>query len=174
MTQIAMSNDYQLVPVWPNPDEKTKDELIQFWLREGVMNEGMAQERSNQLLTVAFDCDGTVVAASTVVRAYIEQLGLKCFYYRSYVSQQHRVVGLRSIQLGKSLLQKSLRFLNQRYLIGHDADIVGVFLEIENQMVMQRKNELVWQTPAMNLLYFGTNRRGHHCRVGYFDGARIP
>lgn len=167
-------NSYSLEAAWPEPTDRNRAEAIDFWLRESALSEGQAVERAAQLLVLARECDGSVVAVTTVVPSHIAQLGLRCFYFRAFVGRSHRAQGLLGSQLIHQLIRRSYDVLNQRYLQGFDPDVLGLYLEIENQKLQRRRNELVWTDLGANIVFIGTLPGGRHARVWYFDEAKLP
>ncbi len=62
---------YQLAPVWPEPADDIRDEVVRFWSATGALSDAAtAQERSRQLLVVVRNAHGHVVGVSTAVRAF--------------------------------------------------------------------------------------------------------
>lgn len=171
---IAVS-EYRLQPVWPTPTAAVQQEVVRCWLTEGALpDRTTAEARAPQLLVVARDPTGEIAGVSTAIRAFVPQLGFECFFYRTFVGRAHRVQGLQSRQLGKQILQHSHRLLNERFQQGIDPEVLGIYLEIENPVVMHVRNDAVWQDDGMNAVYVGRTSDGRHMRIWYFDGARVP
>ena len=103
----------------------------------------------------------------------VHQLGVECYYYRTFIAPAARNRGLRSTQLGWQILHESYRFLNERFLHGFDREVLGLYAEMEIRSIMRNRNEAVWQENEMNFVFIGRTKGGHHMRVWYFDGARI-
>lgn len=166
---------YQVEAVWPSPSEAVRQEVVDFWVAEGALpDRGAASERSHQLLVVARESSGRVAGVSTALPVHVKRLGFKCFFYRTFVGHAHRSVGLRSTGLWRQILLESHRLLNDRFQVGYDQDVLGIYMEIENHNVMRTLNEAVWQSGGMNVVYVGRTATGRHTRVWYFDGARVP
>jgi hypothetical protein len=147
---------------------------VRFWLTEGALvDESRASKRAAELVIVARSTGRRVAAVSTARRVRVHQLGLNCFYYRMFVGRQHRTRGLLSTDLVRRLLLRSYEVLNDRYRDGHDADCVGLYMEVENTSVKRHRNETVWTDLGANVVYIGKTEHGHHARVWYFDGSRI-
>ncbi len=164
---------FELVSVWPNPDDETRQKVVDFWIRHGVFNEQnkeQAEARAHQLLVMAVDGDGEIAGVSTAFKQPIEQLGFPCFYYRTFVAPDHRKLWM----LSKELFHASYDALNQRFQEKHDTDSLGLFLELQNEMLMRHLKYAVWEADGMNVVYIGRSKTGLHRRVWYFDGAKVP
>jgi len=170
----ARAAKYQLETVWPTPSEAVCDEIVNFWLTEGALPDRQsAADRARQLLVVARDESGNVAGVSTVFPTHVKRLGFACFYYRTFVGRGHRSIGLRSTRLWQQILLESYRALNERFRAGHDPEVLGIYMEIENPTVMRTLNEAIWNDRRMNVVFIGKTPAGHHVRPWYFEGARI-
>ena len=166
---------YQLQGVWPSPSKAIQDEVVSFWLAEGALPDpAIASQRACELMVVARNAAHQIVGVSTAKAACVDQLRFECFYYRTFVGSANRSRGLHSTGLVWRILQESHRLLNQRFQEGCDPNVLGIYMEIENDKVMRFRNDAVWQENGMNVVYIGQTRDGQHIRVWYFDGARIP
>ena len=175
-TSVELSSpDYQLQPVWPSPDENTRQDVIRFWMAEEAISEpSVADTRAPQLLVVARDGTGQIAGVSTAVRAFIPLLGFECFYYRTFIGRVHRTHGLRSTGLFWKILLESFAVLNERFQHGQDSDVLALYAEIENASIMRCLRRAVLRNYGMNAVYVGRTQDGRHMRVWYFEGARIP
>lgn len=175
VTESVVQMQYQLEAVWPSPSEAVRDEVVAFWLAENAIPDvSIARQRAHQLIVVARDEGGKVAGVSTAVPTHVDQLGFDCFYYRTFVSPENRSAGLRSTGLARRILQESYHWLHDRFCEGCDSDVLGLYMEIENEKVMRHRNDAVWQENGMNVVYIGQTSDGRHIRVWYFDGARVP
>ena len=166
---------YRLEGVWPAPTAEVRGEVVNFWLAESAIPDlSVAQERAHQLLIVARAPDCQVAGVSTAQRMHVDQLGFECFYYRTFVGQSHRTLGIRSTGLVWKILGKSYRLLNERFQQGDDPGVLGLYAEMENPSIMRVRNEAIWQEDGMNFVFIGRTQEGRHKRIWYFDGARIP
>ena len=174
-TLIAEATDYRLQTAWPEPSAAVREEAIRFWLAEDALPDlESAQARAHELLVVARDSNDQIAGVSTAVRTFVHQLGFECFFYRTFVGRAHRARGLSSTELVKQILAESYRLLNERFCLGSDRDVLGIYAEIENRSVMRVRNEAIWRDRGANFIFFGRTQDGRHQRVWYFDGARIP
>jgi hypothetical protein len=164
---------YNLNVVWPDPPQETKDRVIEFWnansaLPENVDNAG--QVRAQQLVIVAEKDDGEIAAVSTAFAGMIPQLGFPCFHYRTFVADKHRQLWVLSLDL----FQASYAVLNDRFQEKHDPQVLGIFMELQNEGLNRQFKYAVWEVDGMNVVYIGKSPQGQHRRVWYFDGAKVP
>jgi hypothetical protein len=155
---------------WPSPDAALREEVVAFWRAEGALTDpAQARERALELLLVARDESGRIVAVSTARRSHIELLGLDCYYLRMFVGR-----AARSLELAGPLLHEAYLALHAHVRQGLAPGVAGVFLEIENRKFQKVIREAVWTWRGMSFVYLGRNPRGSHLRVCYFPGARLP
>jgi hypothetical protein len=157
-----------LQAVWPAPTVQDQDDVVRFWLGEQAMSEPEARARAPQLLVIARDEAGCVMGVSTAVATWVERLGIRCFYYRTFVGQAHRARGV-----ARDILVASCNHLNQRFAQGIDPEVLGVFLDIENPALARVHNQAVWREGEFCFVFVGQTPSGHQLRVAYFDEAKI-
>lgn len=167
-------DDFRFESVWPNPDEVTRTDAVEFWLNEGALPEGVAIERSRQQLVLARDVNGKLAGVSTAVRHYVEFLGIRLFFFRAYVGKENRLRGLKGTGLIQSLIRNSYDSLEKRFDAGVDPDVLGLYLEIQNTSAINRRRRLVWNELGANIVYAGERANGAHARVWYFRDAMLP
>ena len=169
-----MTSIYGVDIVWPCPTKEVRDQVIEFWRAEGALHDPeRARQRAQELIVVGRTLDQKVAAVSTARRVVVQQLDLKCFYYRMFVGGSYRTAGIRSTDLVRSILLESYRTLNERFQRGYDPEFVGIYMEIENESVKRHRNQTVWTDFGANVVYIGKTSKGHHARVWYFDDSRI-
>ncbi len=167
--------EYNFDVVWPNPIDSVQEEVVNFWLDEAAMPEGVARERASQLvLVVRCRVEGNVAAVSTAVPYLVESLGFRCYYFRTLIGKSHRAVGLRSSRLIHRVVRKSYDVLNVRFQQGLEPGILGLYLEVENASVMRSRRTLVWTDMGANIVYIGSLPTGRQARVWYFEDATLP
>lgn len=161
--------NYTFEETWPTPSPQTSADAIAFWQAEAVLNDKVRELRSRQLVCVARDTQQRIVATSTAVRKLIEQLGFPCFVFRIYVAKAHRQ-GRLSLQLG----DRAYQILQKRFDQGIDADVQGLYIEIENEILAKTYTEVVVKNPGGGqVVYIGRTREGLQKRIWYFNGARV-
>ena len=164
---------FELVSVWPAPGEEARQKVVDFWTKHEVFTEKTRQQaeaRSHQLLVMALDDNHEIAGVSTAFKQPIQQLGFPCFYYRTFVAPQYRKLWM----LSKELFHASYDALNARFQAKHDSDVLGLFLELQNEMLMRHLKYAVWEADGMNVVYIGKSSSGQHRRVWYFEGAKVP
>lgn len=141
-------------------------EIVSFWMGEGALSLEHAQARVNEVSYVARH-GGDIVGVCTIKPLYIESMQLTFYNCRSFVSPGHR-----SHSVMKHLFFATYDHLNAAYDPGcQPAMPVGIFLDIENPLLKQRKGA-VW-TEDRNLTFIGVKPNGNHIRIAYFDGAQL-
>jgi hypothetical protein len=143
-------------------------EIVNFWVGEGALYAEDAQKRVREVHHVArHGITGAMVGVCTVKPIYIESMQLTFYNCRSFVSPGHR-----SHSVMKHLFFATYDDLNAAYDPQHQPALpVGIFLDIENTLLKQRKGA-VW-TEDRNLTFIGVKPNGNHIRIAYFDGAQI-
>ena len=164
---------YNLRVVWPDPPQATKDRVVDFWNANGALPANVAkagQDRAKQLVIVAETDDGEIAAVSTAFAAVIPQLGFPCFHYRTFVADEHRKLWVLSLDL----FQASYLVLNERFQNKQNPEVLGVYMELQNEGLNRQFKYAVWEVDGMNVVYIGKSQQGQHRRVWYFDGAKVP
>jgi len=143
------------------------DGAVELWLAERALPRAGAERRRDQLLLVAREVASDRIAG--MVTTYLEtqpRLRVPLWTMRAYVAED-----FRQRDIGFHMLFATLDYHQQRFLSGEDTSGRGLYMEIENPIIQRARNEAVWQ--RSRFVFIGVNARGHHCRVRYFDGARI-
>ena len=158
---------YYLENIWENKSPELEEEIIRFWLSEGVLSDQQARQRVSQVFFVARDLDKTIVGINTVFKQYNTQLEHVFYYYRTYITPRAR----RFHHMTSEMMIQTWEHLESRYLDRIDTEAIGLFLGIENEKIKKQLNLAVW--PVINCVYIGNNMRGDHLRVCYFENARL-
>lgn len=158
---------YYLENIWEDKSPDQEEEIIRFWLSEGVLSEPQARQRVSQVFVVARDLEKTIVGINTVYKHYNTQLENVFYYYRIYITPRARSF----YHMSSEMILQTRDHLEARYLDSVDTEAIGLFLEVENEKVKQQLNFAVW--PVINCIYIGKNMRGDHLRVCYFKNARL-
>ena len=171
---IRKYGPYGLYAVWPDPDATTRQDVVNFWMEHKAMppheTDG-GESRSRQVVLIARESHTQEIAGvSTAVAQLVQPLGFPCFCYRTFVAPGHRA----SWVLSKEIFVSSYEILNDRFRQGFDNEVLGLFIEVQNEQLHRHLNYAVWALDGMNVVYIGKNARGWHRRVWYFDGARVP
>ncbi len=143
------------------------DGAFELWLAERALPRQEAERRLDQLLLVAREQSSGRIAG--MVTTYLEtkpRLRVPLWSMRAYVAE-----GFRQRDIGFHMLFATLDYHQQRFTSGEDPSGRGLYMEIENPIIQRARNEAVWQRSGF--VFIGLNTRGDHCRVRYFDGARL-
>lgn len=154
-----------------NVRESGNQELIQRaierWQSDGVISADEARRRARQLLLVATSKDNATVAGmATTYLHTAPRLGLPLWHMRAYVAPE-----FRQQDIGIRMLFETLDHHRRQFESGADTRGLGLYMEIENPHIKKHRNEAIW--PTTRLAFVGVNAKGDHCRVCYFDGARL-
>ena len=164
---MELPTGYRLENVWENKTVGLKEEIINFWLQvRALQNREEAENRVDQVIFVVRYTNNNIVAVSTVYKQLNKQLNNNFYYFRCFVSTEHR-----QYNLGAVLIVAARDFLNERFINKMTTDVIGMFAVIENERIKKKRNQAVW--PYSKFIFVGKNSRGDHLRVFYFDGARI-
>ena len=158
---------YRLENVCQNKTAGLKNEIIDYWLQaRALQTREEAQKRVDQVIFIVRFTNDDIVAVSTVYKQFNKQLSNNFFFFRCFVSREHR-----HFNLGAVLIVNVRDFLNERFVRKTDTDAIGMFVVIENERLKKKRNQAIW--PYSKCVFVGKNARGDHLRVFYFDGARI-
>jgi hypothetical protein len=166
------AQDYSLPPGYrieplAQTDAATPTDVLEIWEREQAMPQPEAQRRVHEVLMVALDPDDRVAGVSTVYLQRNPQLGMDLWYYRTFVSSDHRLANL-----AVRMLWASRDHLTERFAGGEDRRAGGMIMDLENEGLKRYFNRAFWV--YSNFYFIGENARGKHVRVHYFPGARVP
>ncbi len=156
-------------PVFGRVDDKNKSDAISYWKKHGVLvKEEVRKQRAEELVLMAYDTDGNVIATSTAKKVQIKLLDNNWLYqYRCFIDPDHRAIGFDC-----HLTVESLRLLEEAAATDNDRP-VGVITIIENENLYTSKlhKAAVWR--AYSMYFIGYDAKGHPIRVYYFKDARI-
>jgi hypothetical protein len=161
-----MEYPYYLDNVWEHKDPEVREEIIRFWLFEKVLPEEQARQRVDQVFLIARDTENKIVGINTVYKQYNEQLENFFYYYRTYIAPR-----ARKLQMTGEMMLEVKDYLEARYIDNSDTEVIGMFLEVENEAIKKQLNQAIW--PGINFVYIGKNQRGDHLRVYYFKNALL-
>jgi hypothetical protein len=166
-TAEAKNSEQSIEIVWGAVTPELREEVISLWLAENALpNREACEARVGELVAVGRDPDGRVAAISTAYRRFNAMLDCTLLYMRFFVAEHARQSGI-----GLSALTAVVAFFDAKYEAGEETLAAGMFLVIENEMLMRVRNQGLW--PETRFVYVGKNDAGHHLRVHFFDGARV-
>lgn len=155
------------IVVFDEQQEVGGEAVVRFWLAEQAMERDEAERRLDEVLLVAVDDAGAVVAVATRYLRDDERLGLPMWHGRVLVGREHRRTAL-SIRLALQLrLTSSERFVTGRDRRGH-----GILFDVESPILRRFGVEAHWLT---GWTFIGERASdGAHVRVHWFPGASVP
>lgn len=158
---------YRIVPLGV-PDAPTVDDVLSFWSTERAVTDSEAQRRVHEVLLVATLIeDGSLVGVSTAALQRSPQLRADVWYFRAYVSADHRMSNV-AVQL----LVRGHDVLEERFVAGDDRRAVGTLIDVQHEGLKRSQPHAVW--PQSGFMFIGENQRGDHVRVRYYPGALAP
>lgn len=164
---MLMTDTYTVDNVWEEKSADLKEEIVDFWLREGALgSREQAEQRVSQVVMVARDSFDEVVGVCTAYPRQNSQIRQVFYHYRTFVAAAHR-----KGSIAYRLVLAARDYFNGRFTQGHDPHIIGMIIEVENEGLRNKFDIAVW--PTTGFVFIGYNHRGDHVRVYYFDEARI-
>jgi len=145
----------------------TTDDVLAFWKREKAVDEEKALRRIHEVKLVAITGDHEVAGVSSLYMERNAQLRMDVWNYRTFVADAHRMSSLAA-----QLIIRNRDLLESRFVSGEDTRAQGVLFDLENEGMQRHLNNAYW--PPSDFTFIGENKRGHHRRVHYFPGARVP
>jgi hypothetical protein len=159
--------DFDLENVRESGNRKLLDGAIALLRDDRKVSPEQAEQRLKHLLLVATErTSGRVAGMLTTRLESPERLRIPLWAVRSYVGAD-----FRRRNIGLHMLFAALDHHQKRFASGEDRSGRGLYLEIDNPALQQSLNEAVWRDSRF--VFIGLNGRGDHCRVRYFEGARI-
>ncbi len=147
-------------------DSVTREDVVAFWVGQGVLSAADAWRRVSQVLLVATDAAGAVAAVGTVYLGWQEQLRAEMWHYRTFVGPEHR-----GGALALTLSAMTHAHLEARWAAGVDRRAPGVVFEVQNEGLRRHFADAVWPRTQMAFL---TRRSDADVRVRWFPGALAP
>lgn len=155
------------IDLFAQQDRVGEADVLGLWTGEAALSEPEARRRLSEVLLVATDDEGSLAAVSTAFVARNDQLRTDMWHFRGYVADAHRMS-----DVGWRLLTTGMDVLAERFVSGRDVRAPGFLVEVEHPGL--RKAFTDPAGPRTGLVFIGENARGHHVRVKWFPGARVP
>ncbi len=165
--RLQVPSGYSVQIVWEKKAPELTEEIVGFWLEHKALSaREAAVKRAPQVACLVRDGAGKLAGVSTVYQQQHPRFGVSFHYFRCFVAPEHRGANLASL-----LVVSVARYFEDRFKAGHDPNVIGVFMEVQNEGVQKQMNQAVW--PIVAFTYTGKNQRGDQERVYYFEGARL-
>jgi hypothetical protein len=164
---VPVPPGYSVDIVWENKPEALLNEIVEFWLaNKALPNKETALERAPQVAVIVRDEAGAIAGLSTVYQQVHPRFGVSFNYMRAFVTEAHRRTMLATL-----LVFEVARYFQKRFKEGHNPEVIGVYMEIQNEAVNKTMNQAVW--PYLPFFFAGKTQRGAFERIFYFEGAKI-
>lgn len=157
-----------LQPCWRQVDATLAAEVRDLWTRAAVLADpDELQRRVQDVVCVARDAAGALVAIATAQPGLVPFLGEELYHFRLFVAPSARA---------RTLPDRMLR-LAQQVLAADAASAapasaaIGLFIVLENPRFAKLIRRAVWRRSGM--IYGGRTPSGHERRFWYFPGARL-
>ena len=164
-TDYSIDDRYSVEP-YTGSGAATADDILAMWARARVMTEEEARRRVHETLNVVIDRDAGVIAVSTAYLQRNTQLHMDLWYFRSFVSADHR-----NTHVATQLTFHNRDLLESRFVSGEDTRAGGIAFELENEGMRKYFNKAVW-LPA-DFIFVGDNQQGVPVRIHYFPGVGV-
>lgn len=157
----------EMIPVWKQVTPALASELIAFWARNRALSDPTkAAERAAQAVLVGRDDDGQIWGVGTATLGIVPSFGQPTYLYRQFFGVEHR--GQKQTM---PFLVRARQVLEDYNASLADAESVGVMIELQNDAMSARYQDMYEQEPAAH--FIGWSPRGHQLRMLYFKGAKI-
>lgn len=145
----------------------TPDDVLALWERENAVVAEGARNRVKEVRLVAVTGDAELAGVSTAFLERSSQLRMDVWAYRTFVAPAHRMSNLAA-----QLIIRNRDELERAFTSGEDTRAQAVLFDLENEGMKRHLNNAYW--PPSDFTFIGENTYGHHRRVHYFRGARVP
>lgn len=159
-----MDPKVKIVKVFDCMTEEISLKIKNMFLREGGLSENLLNSRISEMLFVAIDDVGNIVATCSGHPFYVKELQGVFLYYRSYTSVDNRTNGLSYdiINVCRSYFEENRMFLGQ--------ELKGIYCVFESPLLNKLKNYII---PRSGLTLIGFTDQGYQKRVRYFPDAKL-
>jgi hypothetical protein len=165
-TVYNLDAGHSIVPL-ADAEAAGPEDVLALWAREGAVPEPEAQRRVHEVQLVALAGGAEVVGVTSCYLQRNRQLDMDLWYYRAFVSREHR-----KLDLAGQLAIEGRKYLEARWTSGEDDRAAGIAYEVENPGLKSYFNKAHWM--PTDFWFIGENERGDHVRVHYFPGAEAP
>lgn len=155
------------IEVYAEQDEIADDDVIALWTSAAGLSIEEARRRILEVQLIGIHERAGIVAISSAYLKRNPQLDMQLWYYRAFVSPEHRMSSLAVL-----LALRGREHLKSRFLSGEDTRASGIIYEVENPGLKTYFNQALWLPTEFT--FIGENAKGDHVRVHYFPGAVVP
>lgn len=161
-------DEHRIEPCWRQVSPALAAEIVGLWQAEGAVGDpDEARRRVAEVLCVARDGDGALVAVATAQPREIPFLGQVMYYFRAFIAARARrgMLALRLLRASQDLLAADAAGPEPA------SEAIGLFLELENPVFAREHSRAVW--PRCGMVFAGHTPRGMQRRIWYFPDARL-
>lgn len=164
------SNGVTFELVWEAVTPELIEEAREFWVEENAIPENQSvDDRARQLMVIARDAGGKLIAVTTAVRTPIPRLLNNVFYYyRCFIASHRRQEGLMM-----EISHKCREHMHPRFLSGEDTEAKGFYYATESELLKNVLTQAVVVVGGIDHTFIGVDEKGRFISVGWFDGATL-
>ncbi len=162
----SLEDRYRIEPL-SESTAVTADDVLALWERENAVTGERARARVPEVRLIAVTGDAELAGVSSAFLERSSQLRMDVWAYRTFVASPHRMSNLAA-----QLIIRNRDELERAFVSGEDTRAQAVLFDLENEGMKRHLNNAYW--PPSDFTFIGENKRGHHRRVHYFPGARVP
>lgn len=164
------SNGVTFELVWEAVTPELIEEAREFWVEENAIPRGQSvDDRARQLMVIARDAGGKLIAVTTAVRTPIPNLLNNVFYYyRCFIASHRRQEGLMM-----EISHKCREYMHPKFLNGEDTETKGFYYATENELLKNVFTQAVVVVGGIDHTFIGVDEKGRYISVGWFEGATI-
>jgi hypothetical protein len=156
--------DLNFENVWRVDAAEIRKQAIALWKQSPILEHAALEERAGQIVFVAKNNKGQVVAITTAYKAFVKQMNNYFYMYRCLVVHEYSFPGLET-----KLTILTRDFLESVYN-SEKENLIGMMAIVQHPKLKELR-KAVW--PATQLTYIGNTANGDHIRVYYFRKAEI-
>ncbi|MEM7551196.1 MAG: hypothetical protein AAF363_16055 [Bacteroidota bacterium] len=160
-------SELQFEAVWKSASEETREEVIRYWVNNRLIPQTDSPERRVQeVIYVLRNSSHEVVGVSTASKLYLNFIGHHFYSFRCHIHPD-----FRGPAVDTQLLIKSKELLESKHKEGKEPLCVGLVVIVQNEEINKKWNYAVW--PGVDLTFIGSDEKGNHIRICYFEGIKI-
>ncbi|MFT4797829.1 MAG: hypothetical protein ACI9B8_000127 [Sulfitobacter sp.] len=167
MQKIISKDGVEFCLNWPDVPAEIQTQTIDLWKSHNALPASVdMEERAQPAVAFARDIEtGIPLGVATVRLDPFDWMGGEMFRYRTFAVRDARLRSI-SVQMVNYAFELLSKFSSET---GQGS---GLYMEIENQQLMQHQNEGIWFKSRCS--YIGLSPEGWHRRVRYFGQAQLP
>ncbi|MDD2365609.1 MAG: hypothetical protein PHN84_05540 [Desulfuromonadaceae bacterium] len=158
--------DYRLKSVYKNINSQLKDEIVDFWVKNGAVSSADAERRVAEVVYSIRNSSGSLTGLSTACLQKFMDQEQPFYFMRMFIRQEDRGVhGL--YRLVSRRTREFLKYFDLQFSVGGR----GTIIVLENPKFLRKGN---FKMLARNgWKYYGQGPRGNHIWYDCFNGEGI-